>query len=205
MRWGVLALAVGGLSCAAVAAIDQRAQEVIERSRKTTATYSLYMWNKVDRPNEGPGEEWSAEFHKGTLHRVETKDVRVVADCAAVMGTYIDVNTGETSTNAQAARVACGISAATPIRSAEWIARVKSRFGPVDRIRVTDDKNIRTYDVTDDGALVGGMIADLDGTVRLEGIAAGLLSTLPEEDMFSKESLQRSVVPDQYRHRPARR
>ncbi len=205
MRWGVLALVAGLCGSTAWAAFDQRADQAIMRSRTTTATYALYAWNHVTPADENPREEWAAEFHKGTLHRVETPRTRLVADCAAVMGTYFDVETGETGTNAQVARVACGISAARPIRSAEWIARVSSRFGPIDRIRVTDDKVIRTYDVADNGALVSGTISDLDGTLRLDNFALDLVSTLPSEDIFSKESLQRSVVPDQYKQRPARR
>ena len=205
MRWAELAFVAGLCGSTASAAFDQRADQAITRSRTTTATYALYAWNRVTPPDENPREEWAAEFHKGNLHRVETPQTRLVADCAAVMGTYLEVETGETGTNAQVARVACGISAARPIRSAEWITRVNSRFGPIDRIRVTDDKVIRTYDVADNGALVSGTISDLDGTLRLDNFALDLLSTLPSEDIFSKESLQRSVVPDQYKQRPARR
>jgi hypothetical protein len=188
-----------------LAAFDERANQAIARSRTTTATYALYAWNRVSPPDENPREEWSAEFHKGNLHRVETPRTRLVADCAAVMGTYFEVDTGETGTNAQVARVACGISSARPIQSTEWLARVKSRFGSVDRIRVTDDKVIRTYEVADNGALVAGRIADLDGTLRVDNFALDLLATVPDGDIFSKESLQRSVVPEQYKQRPARR
>jgi hypothetical protein len=208
MRWGVLGIfaAVAGLSTAAIAAsFDPRANQAIERSRKTNATYSLYMWNRITKADENPTEEWSAEFHNGTLHRVETLHLRVVADCAAVMGSWLNVDTGETATNAQAARVACGISSAAPLRSDEFVSRGKSRFGPVDRIRVTDDEVIRTYDVADNGALVAATISDLNGTLRLENWAVDLRPTLPSEDIFSKESLQRSVVPDQYKQRPTRR
>src|SRR6185295_8788282 len=197
---GLLVVAVSGAAISA--AFDQRADQAITRSRTTTATYALYIWYRVTKPDQNPTEEWSAEFHKGTLHRVETAHVRVVADCAAVMGTYLDVDSGETTTNAQAARVACGVSAAKPIRSTEWLGRSKSRFGPVDHIRVTDDESIRAYDVADNGALVGGSIADPDGTVRLKLLQVEMLATLPGEDIFSKESLQRSVVPEQYKQRP---
>jgi hypothetical protein len=206
MRWLILAVAAAGLSTAAIsAAFDPRANQVIDKTRTTTATYSIYNWSRVTPPDGNATEGWAAEFHKGNLHRVETPHVRIIADCAAVMGTYRNVDTGETGTNAQVARVACGIAAAVPIHSTEWVARVNSRFGALDRIRVTDERNIRTYDVAGNGAIVNGSIADSDGTMRLDGVGTALLPTLPEEDIFSTESLQQSVVPEQYKQRPKRR
>jgi hypothetical protein len=205
MRWGTFGLIALACGSAASAAYDERAQQIISKTRTTTATYSLYSWGRITRPDENPTEEWAAEFNRWPMHRVETPRVRLVADCAAVMGTYFEVETGKSGTNAQVARAACGISGMKPIRSAEWTGRGKSRFGHVDRLRVTDDDNIRTYDIADNGAIVAGTIADLDGTMRLDSFALNLLSTLPSEDIFSMESLQRSVVPEQYKQRPSRR
>ena len=65
-----------------------------ERTKRTRATYALYSWNWIKGDGFEGGPQWSAEFHRGTLHRVETPRFRVVADCAAGTGAMIDVDSG---------------------------------------------------------------------------------------------------------------
>jgi len=58
----------------------------IALTRNTTATYSVFAWNIITRSNKPTEQEWSAEFHQGALHRVETPRDRIIADCAAMTG-----------------------------------------------------------------------------------------------------------------------
>jgi hypothetical protein len=182
---------------------DGRAEQLIAKSRATSATYSLYNWNVITKPDQPPKEEWAAEFNEGSRHRVETPRARIVADCAALNGTYLDLESGQTFSNSQIAKVACGISSTKPILSAKWLERISSRFGPLDRIKVTDDNVIRTYDIADNGVLVNATISDLDGTLQLKNWAVDLVPSLPENEIFSEASLARSVVPEKYKQRPA--
>jgi hypothetical protein len=207
----LLLLVLGtGPACAAEAGpqVDPRAKTVFELTRNTRATYSNYVWNWVrgaDGKRQGGG--WSAEFHKGALHRVETPEVRVVADCEAGMGTIFFVSGGRSETRAQVANAACGINTNASIRRIEWVDTRDSPFGRVDRLRVVDDWNDRAYAVAESGALVASEIfsnqADSEHCVQNEAIA--ILDSLPAEDIFSLKSLRRSVVPDQYRRAPTPR
>jgi len=182
---------------------DDRAEQLIAKSRTTSVTYSLYNWNVIARPNQPSKEEWAAEFNEGSQHRVETPRARIIADCAALKGTYLDLESGRTISNSQVARIACGISSSKPILSAKWLERINSRFGSLDRIKVTDDSVIRTYDIADNGVLVNATISDLDGTLQLKNWAVDLVPSLPETGIFSEASLARSVVPEKYKQRPA--
>jgi hypothetical protein len=58
------------------------ALKVLEKTKSTRATYSVFFWNRVDPGNRPAFEEWSAEFHMGALHRVETPRDRLIADCS---------------------------------------------------------------------------------------------------------------------------
>ena len=59
--------------------IDAGAAEVIDLTRTTSTTYSVYTWNRLTLPGAAPFEEWAAEFHDGHFHRVETPRDRIVA------------------------------------------------------------------------------------------------------------------------------
>lgn len=205
----LLLLVVGaGSACAEEAGsqVDPRARPVFELTRETRATYSNYDWNWV-RGGDGEKQEggWSAEFHRGVLHRVETPAVRIVADCEAGTGTIFFVSEGRTETRDDVANAACGINTNASIIRIEWVDSRESRFGKVDRIRVVDDREDRSYAVNEAGALVAIEIfsnqSDSNHCVQNEAVA--ILDSLPEEDIFSPESLKRSVVPDRYRRAPA--
>lgn len=184
---------------------DPRAQAAIERSRETASVYALYGWNWVRDEDGGARQDWSAEFHRGRLHRVETPEVRVVADCAGRTGIAIDLRTGETSSGADVAAAACGVSAHQDVLAAKWVGRRESRFGAVDMIELADSRDKRTYAIDDRGVLVAAEIFPSDGgrLYCVQNEAVAVESRLPEDDIFTEDSLSRSVVAERYRSAPA--
>lgn len=185
---------------------EARVLEVLERTKITRVTYSLYIWNRITPPGEEAREEWSAEFHSGELHRVETPRDRVIANCRTLTGTAISLETGERIEGPSVARVACGINTNRRFSAVEWLGTIQTRFGAADRLRLIDDELIRQYDVSRDGVLLGTVFAvNRPGEPAvLTASAVAVKGDLPERDMFDVESLSRSVVPDRYRQPPRR-
>ena len=179
--------------------IDPRAVAAVERSWATEATYALYAWNWVREENGQPRQAWSAEFHDGVRHRVETPTVRVVADCEARTGTAIDLARNETVRGTGVANIACGLSRNAQLVSLEWLGRRDGPSGPVDMVRLTDPDNTRTYAVDGQGVLVAAEIFARAGNVCLQQAPVAVENRLPEDDIFSEESLGRSVVPERMR------
>lgn len=183
---------------------QERVLEVLERTKSTRSTYALYVWTRVAEPGQAPREEWGAEFHSGDLHRVETPDNRVIADCRAGTGVGLAVESGETFDGPGVARVACGINTNRVFHSAEYRGVVQTRFGPADRVRLIDDELVREYDVSRDGVLLRTVFA-LNGPGEPEILVAEAVDVareLPARDMFDRQSLDRSYVPDNYRRPP---
>lgn len=189
----------------APAAGDQsRVLEVLERTKRTRATYSLFQWTIVREPGEEPRSEWAAEFHSGDLHRVETPATRVVANCRTGTGIAISVDSGEVIEGPNVANVACGINTNRVFHAAEYMGSVETEFGPADRVRLTDDELIREYDVSSEGVLLGTtFLANRPEEPQiLLSETVNLLRELPDPDMFDRESLARSYVPEIYRQPP---
>jgi hypothetical protein len=183
-----------------IAEADRSQDKVVEQalalSRETSATYSLYAWNTIMLDDETV-EEWSAEFHSGNLHRVETPRDRVVADCAAGIGIAVNLVTGERASGQQVAKAACGVNANMPILSSRHLGKVKTKFGLADKIEITDKNQIRGYSVLANGALVEATITERGPPKKLRLSYCPILVSgkLPEQDIFTSESLKRSVVP----------
>ena len=184
-----------------------RAAAILARTKTVTATYALYMWNRLTRPDGPAGEEWSAEFNEGDLHRVETPRDRLVANCRTGDGHAYSVETGESFEGPWIARTACGVDTNTPFVSAAWEGEVPTPFGPADRVRVVTAQMIRRYDVSRDGILLGTVLSDNspDRTIRLINWAVAVDRTLPASGMFDSASLARSYVPDGYKRAPSPR
>ena len=213
-RWAALLLAAVAAPVAGCAAQNpadrerqERAVEVLTRTKETRTPYSLFLWTRVTPPGEAPREEWSAEFHSGHLHRVETPNVRLVADCRAGTGTAIQLDTGETTEGPEVARVGCGINTNRSFDRAEHDGVIQTAFGPADRVRLIDEEMIREYDVSKDGVLVRTKFrANSEGQPQiLLAETAALLREEPDPAMFDLESLERSFVPETYRRAPAPR
>ena len=184
---------------------DKRAQALYERTKSTRATYALYSWNWV----RGPGGKaavprWSAEFHQGKLHRVETPHIRIVADCEAGQGTLLDVATDRTESGPAIARAACGINSNFEMRQLEWLGRRESRFGPVDALRILDPADERLYVVDEAGMLVASEIFPRDPSadycVQQEPLAVE--RRLPADDIFSAASLRESFAAGRFTDLP---
>ena len=48
--------------------MNPKVAEIVNKSRATTASYSLFSSNRVTLEYSDPVEEWGAEFHHGSLH-----------------------------------------------------------------------------------------------------------------------------------------
>lgn len=193
-----LCAAVGVAGGTSPALISEEARALIDLTRKTRATYSLVTWNRITRPDGTVTEEWSAEFHDGVHHRVETPRDRIVADCSTMTGTYVQMGSARMINGASVARAACGVQANSVIQSARIAGKRQTRFGPATHLVVIDADNIRTYDVDANGVLLGATISDRDGHLRLVSRAVSLTADV-SPDIFSIESLGKSAVPEKLR------
>jgi hypothetical protein len=206
-----LSLAFGFIAALAVSAvaepsrIDPAAQAVVERTRTTTATYSVYHWDWIRLSNGEPYRQWSAEFHHGTRHRVESPLFRGVADCAAGTGTLLFLATGETRTGAAVARSACGIDSNEDVTSIELAGETGSAFGPAETVRLFAGGKERIYVVDRDGVLLAAEIfATAEGNSEcLQSAPTALERSVPEGDIFSEDSLAYSVVAPRFQRPPA--
>jgi hypothetical protein len=202
----LLVSTLAGAACAKAAepGPDPRAKAAFDRTKRTQETYALYSWNWVKGSGLETGPHWSAEFHRGTLHRVETPHVRLVADCAAGTGIMLQVDSGKTESNSAIAGAACGINSNFPVRNLEWLGRKATRFGPVDMLRVIDPADERIYAVNGAGVLVASEIfprSKAEGSC-LQQEPLAVESTLPAEDMFSAQSLRKSFAAARFQSRP---
>lgn len=205
LNGGVLfacAVLAAGAATASQPARPADAAAIIALTRETRASYSLYLWNVVTLRGAPELREWSAEFHMGPLHRVETPRDRIVADCAAMTGTHLDLRSGERTSGAHVARAACGIHANSRILSAAVVGTSDSdRFGPVVHLEIVDPGAVRTYAVAANGALVAATISDHSGHRDLAAEAVRLENEV-RADIFSSESLDDSAVPGRFRQAP---
>lgn len=138
LRSGVLAVVVVATAAcqASTESLDEATLAVVERTRKPTANYSAYSWNWLTVPGKAPREEWSAEFHNGSRHRVETPGVRLVADCAVGTGVGTGLEDGVTTRGQAVANAACGINSNKDLEKAEHLGQLQTSFGPADRVRL---------------------------------------------------------------------
>ena len=175
--------------------------KIIALTREMQGTYAVYFWNKITPKNHKPFEEWSAEFHSGYLHRVETPKVRVIANCKAKTGTYFILETGEYFSGSEVAKSACGINANPQILSARILGNKTTPFGKAIAIEIIDPSERRTYDISPQGILLGATIAEIgeSGHMLLINKATHLSWVVPTGDNFSKRSLSRSVVAEHFR------
>ncbi|MDE1914995.1 MAG: hypothetical protein KGJ57_05085 [Sphingomonadales bacterium] len=177
---------------------------IVNRTHTTRATYAVYYWNRITPARGEASQEWSAEFNRGNWHRVETPRDRMIADCVAMKGIDLSLENGRIVSGPAVAKAACGINANRAIRSSEYLGRQQGRLGEFDRVRLTDAGDVRTYDVTSDGVILGATYANVDKPqdVTLTMASTALDHALPDADMFSPESLGHSVVPEKFKVAP---
>ena len=104
------------------------------------------------------------------------------------------------------ANAACGMNANPEVVRLEWLGTRESRFGRVDMVRLLDDEQDRSYAVDADGVLIASEIFPRASTERycVQNEALGVERAVPEGDIFSVESLSRSIVSERYREAPSR-
>jgi hypothetical protein len=183
---------------------EKRARAVLDRTKTVNGTYALYSWNWVTIPGQEPTEEWSAEFHSGDKHRVETPEYRLIADCSLATGSIFEISSGKIESGEWVAGVSCGINTNKPILELDWVGPVRTEFGPAERVRIVDSEHIREYDVSPEGWLLASTYAENTPDAHRLGKtkAVKLERALPETNMFDPASLQKSFVPAEYRVAP---
>jgi hypothetical protein len=194
-------LLASNIPIAAKPLVDAEVASVIALTRETQSIYSAYFWNKITPDGIAPIEEWSAEFHSGHQHRVETPRDRIIADCKAMTGVHLNVETGEIIEGAKVAKVACGINANPKILSTRKYTNMMTRYGEAFRIEINDSEFRRTYDVSKEGILMAATIRDagVGGKMRLINKATYISRKLPKGDIFSVDSLYGSVVAERFK------
>lgn len=189
----------------------EQAAAILARTKATQATYAAYFWNRITLPlpDQAPVEEWSAEFHQGDLHRVETPRDRVLADCRNGTGWALSLVTGALNHGPQVAAAACGINTNAIVAKLTLLGPVSTPFGPAEQVRVVDNEHIRDYAVSADGILLKTTYAQNDAAGRpvLTARAFRVDRTLPESAgpdgaMFDPASLTRSFVAEEMRRKP---
>jgi hypothetical protein len=207
MRRGVAAallagvLGTGACSGRAEETLPPPVKAVVELTKTPKMDYAVYNWNRIETAG-GPIEEWSAEFHSGNLHRVETPRDRMIADCMAGTGTGLSLATGEKVVGAKVALAACGVNTNKAFVFSEWQGVVDAPFGKAQRIRLVDASNVRIYDVMSDGAIVRTKYNLIDGSPLSLTYAVAIEHERPDPAMFDAASLTRSYVPDRFKTAP---
>lgn len=183
--------------------IDKRGADVLLRTRHVSVTYVVYQWNEVADTSTVGRSEWAAEFHAGTMHRVETPTVRVVADCSTLAGFMYDVAKRQITADPAAGAYACGVNLDRTPRVVEFIKQAPSNYGVLDVVHVVDDRDDRFYGVTAAGVIITTDYASIENDGHcLHGITVALTAKLPQDDLFSEASLSETAVPEQYRTAP---
>ena len=190
------------ISCAAVA--NPAAETAIKRTRSTNATYAAYLWGTAVGEDGKAEENWLAEFHTGDWHRMEGPNVRVIANCRTHVGYFHDIATGVTSDAPNAYRGSCGIYDAPDVTNVELLPEIVIGGERLDQIRITDTKFVRQYAIDQRGVIVGSdWVAESGANAPcIKTRAVAVLSALPDADIFSRESIGKSVVPTRYQSIP---
>lgn len=192
----LLALAALNQSQASMPALDPKAQEVILRTRSSNATYTIHWRTYGVDGGAKTDYAWGATFRQGPLLRYESRDKRVVADCAVGTATryYESIGRNEYSSGPKIAKAYCGIDSALGIVSSRYLGQIESNFGLLDRIRVADRDGVHVYSATSGGEIVG-IESNYQGskyTIIAEPMSFD--HSLPAGDLFSRKSLTSSKV-----------
>ncbi len=194
-----------GLGLAATVAVpasnvvDVKAQEVIDRTRITTAEHVIYYRAYSFVKEANPRVWWSAVFHQGTRYRTESAWFRIVADCSIGAGVQVALRARKDRGNAYSvdpkyAKQACGISAEREILSAKWLGQKQGQFGISDQVEISEKKGTYLYTVGQRGEILGVIVTHRGETTPIVTEAVVVEYKLPDGDLFSRESLRRSMV-----------
>lgn len=186
--------------------IDPKAEEVISRSRTTTATYTIYWRVRYAEGAGKPDYAWGATFRKGSLVRVEDVQSRAVVDCAAVKGTQFNLGVGRDNyqIGKKVAQKYCGIDADRKMRAARWLGQKPGKVGLVDEVEIIDEDGTFTYQVAAGGELVGVTSKSRGTNFMVVAEPMSMEYGVPAGDLFSRMSLARSQVPKTVQSRASR-
>ncbi len=205
---GLCAGVVASCSPAQLTANGRKAVDVVARTKTARLTYAIYSWNLIAPPDAPPGAaprgDWSAEFNSGPRHRVEVSTDRAVADCDAMTGAALHLETGAVTSGAQVAHTACGIDDNATFESQEWLGLVDTPFGKADRVRLTDAHLVRLYDIDPRGVILREVLTRRDAhqTRAVLTVAVAYEPVLPPGLSFDEASLHTSFTPDRYKQPP---
>ena len=202
-------LAVAGLilatSVACSAQPDPRAMSAYQRTKDFSGTYAAYSWNWVRGADGSRMDGWSAEFHQGSLHRVEVPMRRIIADCAAATGSMLDLKTGRITTGPDIAGAACGINSNRDLGSLAYITSLATPHGQLDVIAVDDGDTQSRYALSSTGIIIASeIVGTAENKFCLQSVPLEINEEVPDEDMFSVASLHRSFVPASLQRQPRR-
>jgi hypothetical protein len=172
------------------------AESVVARTKAPTTDYSLFHWT-ISRQGDRAYSLWAAEFHRGSLHRVETPLDRIVADCKAMTGHHRSLMSGKVLSSREAAETACGIDM-TGAPALSYEGSLPSPYGELDVVLLTKDGLRRRYWVDPAGLLIQSEFRgdnDKPGQPTLLNWATEVSRASPDASMFTAESLDRSFVP----------
>jgi hypothetical protein len=193
-------------SQASTPALDPKAQEIILRTRSSNGTYTIYWRTYGGEDGAKTDFAWGATFRRGPLLRYESRDKRVVADCAARTATryYDSIGRNEYSSGLKIAKSYCGIDSELGILSSQYLGQVESKFGLLDKIRVADREAVHVYSVTSGGEIVG-VASNYQGskyTIIAEPMSFD--QSVPAGDLFTRKSLTSSKVSKALQSRGSR-
>ena len=205
-------LAVGFLAAlllpAAVFAQDGMSPEVrvvFERSRAPAADFSMIHTGRAI-VHGANSIDVSAEFHRGSMHRVETAQQRVIANCRTGERIVYDVRADRIERSVRRDGGACGIGNPEAVLSSRLLPPVTGPWGRADMIELTGPDFVRRYAVTDDGILVAGDYIPRrpDVGLTIETVSAEVTRATPDAAMFEEGSLRRAFGPTRGGETPSR-
>jgi hypothetical protein len=198
------------LSILAAAAIlgcgasDDDTRAVLASTKTTAATYASYQW-MIERGENGENEDgWAAEFNSGDWHRIENRFRHVLGNCRTHELFEFEVATGEVRHGKDTGSAVCGVALDGGIDAIARSPSIKSAYGTLDTIRVTDKERVRHYQVDKRGILFRVDWFPRDGSrfPCLVQQPVAILPTLPAKNIFSEKTLATTVTPEKYRGRP---
>lgn len=177
---------------------DPAAEAVIARTKAPGRDYSLFLWTVVRAEGEQLSS-WAAEFHRGSLHRVETPFGNIIADCEKMTGHHHSLMPDIQLSSREAAETACGID--MPSASAvTYLGAIPSDYGDLDIVALTKGGLRRSYWVNPAGILVQAQFVDpgTDGMWVLRNWATRVDYGSPDPAMFAVETLATNFIPAEF-------
>ncbi len=201
-RAALAALLLAGPACAQEPAapaaqqpVSPEVQAVIARTYNPPADYSVVQAVRVTEAGETTVRT-SAEYERGDMHRVETANARVIANCGT--GDTVNYILAEDRVERSPGNDggACGVGNPEAVLSSRMLPQVTGPWGRAHVIELTGRDYVRRYVVTEDGILVSG-----DWTPRRPdvGFAIKTLRVVvtrgaPDPAMFEETSLRRAFA-----------